>query len=120
MHHEADEVSLHIGDDVVLASVDFLPGVVAAWTAALGGLHGLAVDDAGGWARLTSGRLARLHDQEVIDRRAVNSSASRPHPSVFRDQLDAERNTGGQGRRGCADQKAKNASVARVALSPVF
>lgn len=35
MHNEANEVSLRIGDDVALASLDLLPGVIATRTAAL-------------------------------------------------------------------------------------
>jgi hypothetical protein len=52
MDLQADKVSLRVGDDVALAAFDLLAGVEPSRTAALGGLHGLTVDDAGGRAGL--------------------------------------------------------------------
>src|SRR5215469_8618831 len=54
--HQADG----IGHDMALATLDLLGRIVAAWSAALGRFHRLAVDHAGRGARFATGPFARL------------------------------------------------------------
>ena len=63
VHEQADQIAFGVGDDVALAALDLLARVKPAWTAAFRSLHRLAVDDAGGRARLAPGLLARRHHQ---------------------------------------------------------
>lgn len=53
--HQAEQVAVGVGHDVALAALGFLARVVAARSAALGGLHRLAVD--------YPGRSVRRHDR---------------------------------------------------------
>src|ERR1700730_13593729 len=68
MHLQTDEVSRRIGNDVPLASLDFLASIIATEAATLRRFHGLAVNDACGRARFASLVLARRDDERVVDR----------------------------------------------------
>src|SRR5215213_3839751 len=52
-----------VDQNVALAAVDLLAGVIASGPAGFGGPHALAVDDASGRRGLPAGPLARRHDQ---------------------------------------------------------
>jgi len=52
-----------VDQNVALAAVDLLAGVIASGPAGFGGPHALAVDDASGRRGLPAGLLARRHDQ---------------------------------------------------------
>src|SRR5215208_1057343 len=52
-----------VDQNVALAAVDLLAGVIASGAAGFGGPHALAVDDASGRRGLPAGLLARRHDQ---------------------------------------------------------
>ena len=56
-----------IGDDVVLAALDLLAGVVARNPATLGGLVTRAVDDTGRGRSFTPLQFARSADKQMID-----------------------------------------------------
>jgi hypothetical protein len=59
---QPDQVFLGVGDDMALAALDLLAGVVAPETGNIGGLCRLAVDDAGAGARLaTAGNAGRRY-----------------------------------------------------------
>lgn len=64
---EADQQAKRVDDDVPLAAVDLLARVEAPGAATFGGLHGLAVDDAGRRTCLPSLLLPGRHDEGVVD-----------------------------------------------------
>ena len=64
----AEQQADGVDDDVTLASVDPLAGIVAPNTAAFGGFHALAVNHAGARPRLAPLRLAGLHRQREAGR----------------------------------------------------
>jgi hypothetical protein len=57
-----DQQAQRVGDDLALATFDLLAGVIAARTAALGGLDRLAVDDPRRRAGFTPSRFAGLQE----------------------------------------------------------
>ena len=59
MNDAAQQQAQRVDQDVALAAVDLLAGIVAARAAAFAGLDRLAVDDAGGRLRLAARRPAR-------------------------------------------------------------
>jgi hypothetical protein len=54
VHDEADEKALRVGDDMTLATLYLLPGVVAARPATFRGFDALTVDDPGCGGRLVA------------------------------------------------------------------
>src|SRR5690348_15751889 len=67
VHLGADQQPGGVGDDVALAPVDLLAGVVPARSAALSGLDRLAVDHPDRGARLSASLFAGLLEQDEID-----------------------------------------------------
>jgi len=65
-NHEQHQTE-RISDDVALAALDLLAGVVARNPATFGGLDALAVDDAGRGRGLTPLQFARSADKQMID-----------------------------------------------------
>jgi len=66
VHDEPDHVALGVGDDVALAALDLLSCIKAPWATAFRGFHRLAVNHSGRRARLSASRLARRHDESVV------------------------------------------------------
>lgn len=67
VHLGADQEPVGVGDDVALAPVDLLAGVVPARPAALGSFDRLAVDDPAREARFSARPFAGLLEQDEID-----------------------------------------------------
>jgi hypothetical protein len=67
LNHKADQLALSIGDDVALAALDLRACVIPGWTAALGGLDRLTVDDTRRRTRLAPGLFTGGHHQNVVD-----------------------------------------------------
>ena len=67
MDDRRDQQPHGIGEDMSLAALDLLAGVVAARPAGFRRFHRLAVDHARRRARLAPGRLARRHQQVLVD-----------------------------------------------------
>src|SRR6201993_3066031 len=65
MHDGGDEKPRRVGQQMALASLDLLAGIVATRTAGFGRLHRLTVDDAGRRARLACFQLAGPTHQRV-------------------------------------------------------
>src|SRR5262249_3181098 len=61
-----DQQTQRVGDNLALAAFDLLAGIIAARTAALGGLDRLAVDDPRRRAGFAAGRFAGLQQQRKI------------------------------------------------------
>src|SRR5580692_3004570 len=80
MHHESDQISLGIGDDVALSALDFSCLRHSPWATASRGFYRLAFNHAGRWARLSANRLARCHNETVVQR--GNDSAARPRIEI--------------------------------------
>ena len=78
-----EKPSIRVDRNVALASVDLLAGVVAA---GLGGrrFHRLAVDHAGGRARLPPGPLAVDHQRHVVDRLEQETAHEAAEPPINR------------------------------------
>src|SRR6516164_670335 len=68
MNDRTDQQAERVSDDMALATLDLFLRRIAASTSGLGGLHRLAVNDAGRWTRFTPIRLPHRHQQQVIDR----------------------------------------------------
>src|SRR5712671_100151 len=56
-----------VGQDVALAALDLLAGVIPSRAAGFGGLDRLAVDDPGGGTRFAAHRFTRQHQQDMVD-----------------------------------------------------
>src|SRR3954454_9077414 len=67
--HDDQQQAESVDQDVPLAPVHLLAGIVAPRAAGFGGPHALAVDDAGRGRGLPPGLLARGHDQQGVERR---------------------------------------------------
>ena len=67
MDLQPDQVAQRIDDDMALAALDLLAGVIPPWAAAFGGFDRLAVDHASARAGFAPRLLARGHDQNVVD-----------------------------------------------------
>lgn len=72
-----DQIALGVGQDMPLAALDLLARIIAARTAALGGLDALAIDDAGAGRGFTAMNLARGHQQGMVQR--LPQPAVAPH-----------------------------------------
>jgi len=59
--------TVRVDQRVVLAALDLLAGVIAAWPTALAGLDALAVDDLGRGRGFPTAALAVLHQELVVD-----------------------------------------------------
>src|SRR6202043_2407931 len=80
VHDEPDHVALGVGDDVALAALDLLSCIKAPWATAFRGFHRLAVNHSGRRARLSASRLARRHDERVVQR--GEDSTARPRVEI--------------------------------------
>lgn len=67
MHMQSDQMARSVGDDVALAPIDLLAGVVAARAAAIRGFHRLTVDHAGRRTGLAARPFTREHHQRLVD-----------------------------------------------------
>src|SRR6476661_6283477 len=67
MHDGGNHQPDLVDQQMTLAAAELLPGIVATRAGCLGGLHRLAVDNAGGRARLAPLQLPRLHHQSMVD-----------------------------------------------------
>src|SRR6266851_3825589 len=67
MHDRADQQARCVGQDVALAALDLLAGVIPSRAAGFGGLDRLAVDDPGGGTRFAAHRFTRQHQQDMVD-----------------------------------------------------
>ncbi len=63
-----NEVTAGVGEDMALATLDLLAGVIASWAAALGCLDALAVDHSGTRTGLAPLGFSDCHQQILIDR----------------------------------------------------
>jgi len=80
--HGVDQISLGIGEDVALASLDLLACVITPRPAGFRGFYALAIDDASAGRGLAAVRLARGHEQIVVQRlpQAVVAPQIEPAP----------------------------------------
>ena len=75
MHHAGDQQSQDIHEQVSLAAVDVLAGIVAAFGSTLGGLDRLAVEDAGRRRGLLAGLAASGGVQGMMDAQPQTAGA---------------------------------------------
>ena len=68
MHDQPDQIALRVGDDMPLAALDLLACVIAPRAAALRGSYRLAVNHSGRQTCVAANRLARRHDESVVER----------------------------------------------------
>lgn len=65
MYGAVEQVSLRIGDDMALASLDLLVRIKARFPAAFRGFDGLVVDDDGGWLPTHARPPVTMHSQAL-------------------------------------------------------
>ena len=80
--HGVNQVTLGVGEDVAFAALDLLASIIAPRTAAFRGFYALTVDHTGARRSLATLRLARDHQQRMIDRepQAVVAPQIEPAP----------------------------------------
>lgn len=67
MDFDPDHQAQRVGDDVALAALDLLAGIIPTNPAAFGGLHALAIDDTGSRAGFPAFHVSGVHHQMMIE-----------------------------------------------------
>jgi len=67
LDHRPDQEALGVGDDMALAALDLFTGIIAPWSAALGRLQALTVDDRRGRTGFATDALPVGDDQRMVD-----------------------------------------------------